>query len=524
MAESSGESLNILEDYGEFLNEYESTTRGCFDNTKKVLANIINKSNLIDFDKYIGTHLKKLQSSIDYLTSKITDWDNSFDEQDPIMGQSMQNRFDKDTVSANPPKFSSSVGFRDIPSKHRNNSQIRSKKQSPEQRTTAYSRWTKISGEAGKNLATVDDFYKTNNALNNCHNTIKILFMNWEELTRKFKNTHNEYEIVQDLINENEEHFIDLIENTERFIQDIQDSGFQPLELPLNNKCEMQNYENSNTRRFIKELDSIAGEYYTETLNKKTFAFNSPYNTFSSAKSYDRGNEVKKNLISMKEANLLDRITELQKQIHTKETNSAFKYESIISKLEKNLKLEVQQHSETKYKYKTLIHASMNFQCALKDLQKAVRAKKCNISSYKKIFDERSKQLSNEFLKFRGKHTEKNDYTYRKEMFDSLKSRTAGPSPAGSERKHRVKSELKLAPINLSKAFNEQESSRNKIEIEKLSNELQKLEKQLENNKIKRKEVSRERDKLQEMWTAKEVMITEKDSIILELQKSITLK
>ena len=122
--------------------------------------------------------MKKLQSSIEYLTLKIADCENSVEEQNPIMGQSMQNKFDKDTVSAYHPQFSSSVGFKDIPSKHRNHSQIRMKKQSPEQRTTAYSRWTKGSDNALKNLSTVEDFYKTNNALNNCHNTIKILLMN----------------------------------------------------------------------------------------------------------------------------------------------------------------------------------------------------------------------------------------------------------------------------------------------------------------------------------------------------------
>ena len=58
MAESAEESLNIVEDFTEFLGEYEATTRTCFDNTKKVLSNIINKSSLVDFDKYIGVHLK----------------------------------------------------------------------------------------------------------------------------------------------------------------------------------------------------------------------------------------------------------------------------------------------------------------------------------------------------------------------------------------------------------------------------------------------------------------------------------
>ena len=109
-------------------------------------------------------------------------------------------------------------------------------------------------------------------------------------------------------------------------------------------------------------------------------------------------------------------------------------------------------------------------------------------------------------------------------MYDSLKSKTASPSPAGSEKKNRVKSELKMAPANLNKIYNEKESKRNKAEVERLNSELQKLEKLLESNKVKKKEVSRERDILQELCIAKESIISEKDNIILGLQKSKTLK
>lgn len=185
MAESTGESLNIVEDFTEFLGEYESTTRGCFDNTKQVLANIINKSNLIDLEKYIGVHLNKLQSSIDYLVDKCTNAEHSFEEHDPVMGQSMQNRFEKESINPHVAKFSSSVGFRDIPPRHRNRSRLDSKKQSPDQRSTSYSRWGKGSEcrkssvpNAASHMGSVDEYYKTNNAINNCRNIVKILFMN----------------------------------------------------------------------------------------------------------------------------------------------------------------------------------------------------------------------------------------------------------------------------------------------------------------------------------------------------------
>ena len=40
MSESQEDSLNIVEDYGEFLTEYENTTKDCFNTTKKVIGDL----------------------------------------------------------------------------------------------------------------------------------------------------------------------------------------------------------------------------------------------------------------------------------------------------------------------------------------------------------------------------------------------------------------------------------------------------------------------------------------------------
>ena len=128
----------------------------------------MNKSSFIDFDKYIGVHLKKLQSSLDYLTAKNQQYEESFEGHDPVMGQSMQNRFEKDSVNAPMPKFSSSMGFRDMPPKQRNNMHLRVRRQSPGQRSTSYSRWTKGTEDGHqKSSNALDDYYKTNDAVNN---------------------------------------------------------------------------------------------------------------------------------------------------------------------------------------------------------------------------------------------------------------------------------------------------------------------------------------------------------------------
>ena len=267
MAESTGESLNILEDYGEFLEEYETITRSCFDNTKKVLSNISNKSNLIDLDKYILIHLKKLQSSIDFLTSKLNERDSANGEQMQAMGKTTS-KFDQNVVTAMSPQFSSSLGFRDVHSKRRNNSHLRMKLQSPDQRSTTYSRWGVGSENIPRNGGNLDEYYRTNNAINNCNNIIKILFMNCEELKSSLDSTNNEYSTIQDLFTENEEHFIDLIENTERFLQDIRDSGFHPSELPPNSRIDIQNSDESNARKYLRELDSIIDECNSESPNK----------------------------------------------------------------------------------------------------------------------------------------------------------------------------------------------------------------------------------------------------------------
>ena len=206
--------------------------------------------------------------------------------------------------------------------------------------------------------------------------------MNWEELKSNLGTTTSEYDTVQDLVSENEEHFIDLIQNTEQFLQDIRDSGFHPSDLPPNNRSDIQNTEESNARRYYKELDSIIDEWNSESPAKNLRAFSPQLNAYSSKKEAHK-KDFKNDFLNQREASLLERINQLEKQIHTKEKDSKSKYDSIISDLERKLMTEAQLHNDARRNYKVLAQTSINFQNALKDFQKAVRSKIDDIPSYK---------------------------------------------------------------------------------------------------------------------------------------------
>jgi len=357
MAESTGESLNIIEDYSEFIKEYENATRGCYESMKAVMTNIMNMEG--------GNQ---------------------------AMAQSLQGRFQKDPLHDNLPKFSSSVGFRDIPPRHHSSNKRSPKKESPAQISNGFGRWTRATDwnkngrtSASPNPSATEDFYRS--GMTNCHSNLKVLSMNCEELERKFSYIHEQYETLQELISENEEHFVDLIDNSGRFIQDLQESGVSPRNL--------SEERDDDNKKMLDYLDS------------KEFTPYVPFKTFGSARSQRRGSEMRKEF---------ERLHEIQKEVAKVEKNTSKKYESVIFKLEKNRKLEAQRHNITRKNYKVLAQASGNFQNALKDLQKAVRSNKSNVASYKKIFVERSRQLANELQKY--KQLSSSDYESRNNFTD----------------------------------------------------------------------------------------------------------
>lgn len=302
--------------------------------------------------------------------------------------------------------------------------------------------------------------------------------------------------MVEDLLNQNEEHFIDLIENTDRFLQDLQEAGFQPGEYEVDERRKLPNSAQSHTHKYVQEIDGIIDKYAHSSEHKTLLSPKQPYRTFNSAKSKNRGKQNPE-FVDTKEAALFDRINELQNEIHYKEEQTAEKYESIVSRLERKLKLEAQMHNDMRRKYKVLIQSASNFQSSLKDLQKAVRAKKYNISSYKKIFEERSKQLSNELLKYNNKIKTTSNLSNRKDYYNTFGSNFASKevSPEKFD-KSRPKSEIRVVPTNLSRVYYDAGKDE---EIEKIKNKVQKLEKQVENSKLKLKEVNKERSVLQEL-------------------------
>lgn len=417
---------------------------------------------------------------------------------DAMMGQSMYNRFEKESIHPQLNKFSSSVGFRDVPPKSNARSVFSDSKRAPGMRGSSYSRHSKRSNYRPN--SNIDDYYKTNDVVVTCQNIIKILFMNCDELNRKFLNNNEEIEIVNDLLTENEEHFIDIVENTEKFLQDLQDTGLDQVEALPDSRRKIPSSANSNARKYIREIDDIIDQYAQSSAQNNMVDSSEPYRTFSSAKSNRRGEELRNEFRDTKESALFSRINNLQKEIYEKEEITSQKYERVVDRLEKNLKMEAQLHNEARRNYKVLAQVALNFQSALKDLQKAVRSKKYNIASYKKIFDERSKQLSGELQKFKS----------LQKGIETLSHRKRDPSyitPESSSKKTRPKSAVRIAPKNLQSTFYLEESSKKSEMIEKLENQIQKIEKQLENNLIKTKEITKERDILQELCTEKDAMI-----------------
>lgn len=171
-----------------------------------------------------------------------------------------------------------------------------------------------------------------------------------------------------------------------------------------------------------------------------------------------------------RESDLLKKINRLQSQLDQVETEISQKYESTITKLERKLKSETKLHDDSKKKYKSLIKTAGDFQKSLKDLQKAVRGKKYNISSYKKIFEEKSKELSNELLKYKNKIITSTNYSVQKDFYNTHLNAFGkrALTPERSDQKSRARSEIRAAPTNLNRVYYANETTEKDEELQKL--------------------------------------------------------
>ncbi|CAI2373088.1 unnamed protein product [Moneuplotes crassus] len=508
--DSREENLNILEDFGEFLNEYEDTAReclkikkntinelqDCFRTDQKTLWNnftqnltsnqkIIIKNALSDDsdkEKVSNRDLNE-RRAYEHLSAKYSHLDNSLEEQNPMMGQTMNSKFEKESIHSHQAKFSSSVGFRDAKPPFRDRSQGRRDyfMRSPT------SNAEKIEEDNHKYI-----------------NIIKTLFSNYHKISQK---TSEKLGFTQELIYQNEEHLVDLVENTDRFLKDLQEAGFQP-ELPVfENKSDLIHSQRNETKKIIQELDGMLEQYGDYPGRRRFLTPNQPYRTFNSAKAQRRGSAIEQQMSMEKESALIDKINNLHHQLQSKESETAQRYDSTIKQLERKIRAEVKSSKDHQNKYNRLVEASSDFQVALKDLQKAVRGKKYNISSYKKIFEQKSKNLTNELLKNRNKIMAST--AYQKDFYATyntvLSSRGASPKT-----NPRVNSEQRVNPKNLNRVYYSNETTDKDDEIEKLVKKVSKLTKQIENYKQKAKEVSKERNILQELCMEKDAMLKEK--------------
>ena len=200
------------------------------------------------------------------MSAKYSHLESSFDEHDPIMGQSMQNRFEKESIHSHPAQFSSSVGFRDFQPNYKGNNRPTSSIKSSQ-----YNQFeNKI--ENPKNYREI----------------IKTLFLNFHKISQE---SCDQLEVTQDLIYQNEEHLVDLIENTDRFLQDVQEAGFQPGGINFDEKFNQYESNQRDTKRIIKELDGMIGQYAEFPTQKRFLSPNQPSRTFNSAKAERRGSE-----------------------------------------------------------------------------------------------------------------------------------------------------------------------------------------------------------------------------------------
>lgn len=138
-----------------------------------------------------------------------------------------------------------------------------------------------------------------------------------------------------------------------------------------------------------------------------------------------------------------------------------------------------------------------------------------------KIFLERSKQLNSELLKFKNKQRSGADLTTRygetevgifspveRHTFLESNSNSQRVTPSTYDKKDRPRSEVRIAPTNLNQVYYQTEPNAEEIEG---------LEKKLQNIKLKLQEVTKERNLLQEMCT-------EKDSKLRELVSQLEIE
>ena len=395
----------------------------------------------------------------------------------------MNNKFEKDSIHSHQAQFSSSVGFRDAKPPFRDRSQGRRE---------YYMRSPTSNAE------------KAEEGGQKYNDIIKTLFSNYHKISQK---TSEKLGFTQEFIYQNEEHLVDLVENTDRFLKDLQEAGFQPGLPVFENKADLIHSQRNETRKIIQELDGMMEQYGEYPGRRRFLTPNQPYRTFNSAKAQRRGSGVEQQLSMEKESALIGKINNLRHQLQNKESETAHRYESTIKQLEKKLRAEARSSKEYLNKYNLLVDASSDFQVSLKDLQKAVRGKKCNISSYKKIFEQKSKNLTNELLKTRNKIM--SSTAYQKDFYATYNSvfSSRGASPKANTR---VNSEQRVNPKNLNRVYYSNETTEKDDEIEKLAKKVAKLTKQIDNYKQKAKEVSKERNILQELCMEKDAMLKEK--------------
>lgn len=176
-----------------------------------------------DHEKFTNRDLNE-RRAYEHLSAKYSHLDSSFDEYNPIMGQTMNNQFEKESIHSHQAKFSSSVGFRDMQPQFRNKSKDR----------------------VAKNLRSPSSQLDPGETRQGYGKIIKSLYTNFHKLTRRASEKLN---IIEDSIFQNEEHLVDLVENTERFLKDIQESGLQ--QSGFEERPELAHSQRNETNKYI---------------------------------------------------------------------------------------------------------------------------------------------------------------------------------------------------------------------------------------------------------------------------------
>lgn len=192
----------LSSNYQRQLDEYSGNAKYCFENSKKVVANIQNKSNLVKFD------INKIQIQLTDLHQQLRRMPGT--EETPI--SSPKKSFKRQPLWNEDYRMGASDGFN-----KRHDSLI----DRDEDQDSSFRQTFQESGKRASSANKWGDARGSNAGQKDCLSQLKIVEMNCEELVRKMNNKDNDLDILNELLFENEQNTVDILDTTKSFIESM---------------------------------------------------------------------------------------------------------------------------------------------------------------------------------------------------------------------------------------------------------------------------------------------------------------